>query len=324
MTIPLRRLGKSDLMVTPIGLGCWQFSQNRGWNKYWPTLPEDEIEAIVAASLDGGINWFDTAEAYGSGESERQLSRVLQKAGRRAGDVIVATKWMPFLRRAGNIGRTIDRRIDCLAPFPIDLYQIHTPDSISSTEKTASAMAALVKAKKIRCVGVSNYGEKLMRRTHHVLAEEGVPLVSNQVHYSLLHRLIERNGILNAAKELGISIIAYSPLEQGVLTGRFHDDPAALKAVHGLRRVRSFYRGRALRQSRDLIEALKQVAERHAATPAQVALNWLYSFHGESVVVIPGASKRIQAESNVKAMTFSLGPADLDCLDEISRPLLDR
>lgn len=322
MPIRTRKLGKSDLEVTPVGLGCWQFSQSRGWNKYWPALPEEEIEAIVAASLDGGINWFDTAEAYGNGESERQLSRVLQKAGRRPGEIVVATKWMPLLRRAHSIGRTIGERIECLGPFPIDLHQIHNPASLSSIEKQARAMAALVKAGHIRHVGVSNFGEKSMRAMHRILAEEGIPLVSNQVHYSLLHRKIERSGVLDTAKELGISMIAYSPLEQGVLTGRFHDDAAQVKALKGVRKLRGFYRNGALRRSRELIDALKQVAERHAATPAQVALAWLFTFHGDTVVVIPGASKRGQAESNAAAMGLTLSPADLACLDEISRPFV--
>ncbi len=320
MTIALRRLGQSDLMVTPVGLGCWQFSQGRGFNKYWPALPEEEIEAVVAASLDGGINWFDTAEAYGGGESERQLSRVLQKAGRRPGEVIVATKWMPVLRRAGSIGETISERIECLAPYPIDLHQIHNPASLSSVEKQARAMAALVKAKKIRYVGVSNFGAKRMRETHRILAEEGIPLVSNQVHYSLMHRKIEKSGVLDAAKELGVAIIAYSPLEQGVLTGRFHDDPGQVKALQGIRKWRGFYRSKALDRSRELIDALRQVAERHGATPAQAALAWLFTFHGNTVVVIPGASKRSQAESNAAAMGLTLSPADLACLDEISQP----
>ncbi len=323
MTIPLRRLGQSDLMVTPIGLGCWQFSEGHGWNKYWPAMPEEEIEAVVAASLDGGINWFDTAESYGGGTSEKELSRVLQRAGRLPGDVVIATKWMPLMRRAGSIGETIGVRIECLAPYPIDLHQIHNPASLSPIEKQARAMAALVKAKKIRYVGVSNFGAKRMRETHRILAEEGVPLVSNQVHYSLMHRKIEKSGVLDAAKELGVAIIAYSPLEQGVLTGRFHDDPAALKALQAPRKWRGFYKPKALAKSRELIEALKDVAARHSATPAQVALNWLFSFHGETVVVIPGATKCAQAESNAKAMTFTLSPAELACLEEISRPFLD-
>lgn len=314
-----RRLGKSDLMVTPVGLGCWQFSQGNGWNKYWPVLAEEEIEAIVAVSLAGGVNWFDTAEAYGGGASEKQLSRVLRKAGRSPGEVIVATKWMPLLRTAGNIGETIDERIGCLSPIPIDLHQIHNPASFSPTAKTVKAMAALVKTGKIRYVGVSNFGSERMKKAHRVLSGEGIPLVSNQVHYSLLHRKIEANGVLETAKELGISIIAYSPLEQGVLTGRFHDDPAQVKAIGGMRKWRGFYRRRALIRSRPVIETLREVAARHEATPAQAALNWLFSFHGDPVAVIPGATKRAQAESNAQAMSFSLSKDELDALDRVSR-----
>jgi aryl-alcohol dehydrogenase-like predicted oxidoreductase len=315
-----RRLGRSDLWITPVGLGCWQFSQGRGWNKYWPVLPETEIEAIIIASLDGGINWFDTAEAYGNGASEEQLSRVLKKAGKRPGEEIVATKWMPVFRTAGNIPRTIEKRLECLAPFPIDLYQIHNPASFSPTAKTVRAMAALVKAHKIRYVGVSNFGAARMREAHRILAEEGLPLVSNQVHYSLLHRKIEINGVLDTARELGISIIAYSPLEQGVLSGRFHDDPGQVRAIAGMRKFRGFYRKKALEKSRAVIEALKETSARHAATPAQVALNWLFSFSGETVVVIPGASRRAQAESNAAAMRLTLSASELAALDLASRP----
>jgi len=163
MPLPLRRLGRSDLLVSPIGLGCWQFSQRRGWNKYWPKLPEREIEGIVAASLDGGVNWFDTAEAYGDGASEEALSRVLQKAGKKPGEIIIATKWMPLLRTAAGLPRTIGKRLECLAPYPIDLYQIHHPGSFSSTRKQMEAMASLVREKKIRCAGVSNFGAKILR-----------------------------------------------------------------------------------------------------------------------------------------------------------------
>jgi aryl-alcohol dehydrogenase-like predicted oxidoreductase len=319
VSIVKRRLGRSDLWITPVGLGCWQFSQGRGWNKYWPVLPEAEIEAIVAASLDGGINWFDTAEAYGNGASEEQLSRVLQKAGKRPGEEIVATKWMPVFRTAGNIARTIDKRLECLAPFAIDLYQIHNPASFSPTAKTVRAMAALVKAKKIRFVGVSNFGAARMREAHRILAEEGLPLVSNQVHYSLLHRKIETNGVLETARELGITIIAYSPLEQGVLTGRYHDDPGQVRAIAGMRKFRGFYRKKALEKSRAVIEGLKVTAARHAASPSQVALNWLYSFSGETVVVIPGATKRTQAESNAAAMRLTLTASELSDLDSAAR-----
>ncbi|MHB8054689.1 MAG: aldo/keto reductase [Candidatus Aminicenantales bacterium] len=317
--MPTRRLGRSDLQISPIGLGCWQFSQRQGLNKYWPVVPEAEIEGIVAASLDGGINWFDTAEAYGNGMSEKQLSRVLQKAGRHPGDVLIATKWTPVLRTAANIPRTIETRLQCLDPYPIDLYQVHMPVSLSSTRKQMEAMAGLVAAGKIRYVGVSNFGAARMREAHRVLAEKGRPLVSNQVPYSLLNRNIEKNGILETALELGISIIAYSPLAQGVLSGRFHEDPSRLQDLKGMRKYRGYYRKDALRRSRPVIAALREIGARHDASPAQIALNWLFSFHGENVVVIPGASKTSQAESNAAAMSFVLSGDERDHLDRVSR-----
>jgi aryl-alcohol dehydrogenase-like predicted oxidoreductase len=310
-------------MVTPVGLGCWQFNRGKGLGKYWPALDEATIDGIVAASLDGGINWFDTAEAYGGGESERALSRTLQKAGRRPGEVIVATKWSPLLRTAGNIGKTISARIDCLAPFPIDLYQVHNPAALSPNSAVMKAMAALVKAGKARYIGVSNFGAARMREAHRVLRGEGLDLVSNQIHYSLLKRKAERNGVLDAARELGISIIAYSPLDQGVLTGRFHEDPGAIKSVSGLRKYRGFFRSGFLARSRGVIEALKEIAGRRGATPAQIALNWLFSFHGDTVVVIPGATRVAQAALNAASTSIALTKDELDHLDRVSRPFLD-
>ena len=318
--ITLRPLGRSGIRITPVGLGCWQFGQGQGLNKYWPVLPEAEIDGIVAASIAGGINWFDTAEAYGKGSSERELSRALQKADRPPGSIVVATKWMPVLRRASNMAATIDARLACLSPYPIDLYQIHNPLSFSSTDAQMKAMAGLVRAGKIKSVGVSNFGAERMIKAHRSLAEEGLFLASNQVHYSLLRRKIEVNGVLDAAKDLGITIIAYSPLDQGVLTGRFHDEPSARGALSGLRKWRGFYKDRFLEKSRPVIEALREVAGRHAATPAQVAINWLFSAHGEFVVVIPGASKTAQASANAASMDFVLTADEIDHLERVSRP----
>ena len=320
MDTELRRLGRSDIRVTPIGLGCWQFSQGQGWNRYWPPLPEEEIDRIVAVSLEGGVNWFDTAEAYGSGASERGLARALQKAGCRPGGIVIATKWRPVLRRASSITETIDIRLACLAPYPIDLYQIHNPLSFSSTGAQMKAMAGLVRAGKIRAVGVSNFGTKRMIEAHRLLAAEGVPLVSNQVHYSLLKRGIEADGTLDAARELGITIIAYSPLDQGVLTGRFHEDPSRRKILSGPRKWRGFYRTSFLEKSRPVIEALREVGARHVATPAQIALSWLVRAHGETVVAIPGASKASQAAANAASMRFDLTADEIDHLDRVTRP----
>ncbi len=319
----LRRLGTSDIEISPIGLGCWQFSENAGAaGSFWEALPPQTVEEIVDASLQGGINWFDTAEAYGNGRSERGLAAALTRLGKKPGDVIVATKWFPFPRTASSIGATIGDRLSALSPFPIDLHQIHQPFSLSTVSAQVNAMADLVRDGKVRTVGVSNYSARRMRKAHAVLASRGMPLVSNQMQYSLMDRRIESNGVLAAAKELGITLIAYSPLAQGLLSGKFHDDPALIRSRVGPRRVLPKFRPSGLARSRPLIDELKKVATAHGVTPSQVALNWLTSFHGDTVVAIPGATKRRHAEENVGSMGFTLSPAELQRIDELSRPYL--
>jgi len=318
---PLRRLGATDLRLSPIGLGCWQFSQGQGlMGHYWSVLPQEEIEAIIRAALDGGITWFDTAEAYGGGASERALAAALKSLGRTPDDVTVATKWMPVLRRAKSIEATIGRRLESLGGFRIDLHQIHNPLSVSRLEAQIAGMARLIDAGRIGSVGVSNFSAPRMARAHALLAARGRPLASNQVHYSLLHRKIESNGVLDEAQRLGVAIIAYSPLEQGVLTGRFHDDPASIRRLHAARRNRAALRPRGLAKSRPVIEALREIGARHAATPSQVALNWLVSFHGETVLAIPGASRAAQAKDNAGALAFALTKDELNHLDRVSAP----
>jgi len=316
-------LGTSEIRVTPIGLGCWQFAQGRGiggW--FWGPLGQDVVDDIVRATLDGGINWFDTAEAYGDGASEASLASALAAAGKKDGDVVVATKWRPNMRTAGSIGRTIEDRLHYLGGFSIDLHQVHNPVGILSTHRQQMrAMADLVRAEKIRTIGISNFTAGQMRRCHEVLASLGLPLVSNQVRYSLLHRNIERNGTLQAAKDLGITIIAYSPLAQGLLTGKYHDDPALIRTRPGPRRWMPDFRRRGLEKSAPVVAELRRIAADHGATPGQVALQWLVRFHGDRVVAIPGASKVSHAVSNAACLDFELTAEELHRLDVVSRPL---
>lgn len=316
----LRKLGKSDLMVSPIGLGCWQFSKGNGFvGKFWPILSDDQIRETVDVSLKGGVNWFDTAEAYGWGESEKALNRALKSLGKQPKDIIIATKWFPLLRRARSITQTIDERLMALDIPCIDLHQIHFSGSISSTGSTMRAMAKLVKKKKIRYVGVSNYSAKQMRKAHEELSKFGLFLVSNQVEYSLLKRKIERNGVLDYARELEIAIIAYSPLAQGILSGKFHDNPQSVLTRAGFRKRKPLFRSEGLKKSRPIIDALKEIAEKYGATPAQIALNWVTQFHGNTVVAIPGATKVQQAEDNAGSMKFKLTDDQLAYLDKVSQ-----
>ena len=312
-----RRLGRTDIELTAIGLGVMQFAGGKGlFGMMMPDLSQEQMNAIVKAALDGGINWFDTAEMYGRGHSERALAKGLKAAGIQNGDVKIATKWLPLLRTAGNIPRTIDKRLHHLDGYPIALYQVHLPWSFSSPEAEMAAMAELVEAGKIHSVGVSNFSADQMRRAQAALEKRGLSLASNQVHYSLLRRDIERNGVLATAKELGVTIIAFTPLETGLLSGIYHKDPALLKQKPLARRM---LLRRQIESSRPLVEALEELAARYEATAAQVALNWLIHFNGETVVTIPGASKVTHAEQAAGAMSFKLTEDELARLDELSR-----
>lgn len=317
--IALRSLGKSEVKVTPIGLGCWQFSQRANLaGKFWPSLTNEMIRDIVEVSLEEGINWFDTAEAYGDGTSEKMLAKSLSDSGKKPGDVFIATKWWPMFRIASNIVKTIDERLSCLSPFPIDLYQVHQPYSFSSEVKEMEMMAKLVQAKKIKYIGVSNFSEQKMRSAWETLQKYGINLLSNQVQFNLLNRKIETNGVMEAAKELGITIIAYSPLAQGVVTGKFHDNPELLKNI-GFRKYSSLFKPQGLEKSKPVTEIVKNLAVKYDATPSQIALNWLLHFHGDTVVVIPGATKPQHAIENAGAMKFRLSEADMNLLDEVSK-----
>lgn len=314
----LRPLGHTGIMVSPIGLGCWQFSKQKNMaGKFWPSLEDDLIEKVVTLSIEGGINWFDTAEVYGDGASEKALAKALQASGKKPGDVVIATKWWPAFRFASNIGKSINSRISALEPYPIDLYQVHQPFSFSGERSEMEAMAELFKRRLIKAVGVSNFSAKKMENSWKVLQKSGIPLASNQVRYSLLDRRIESNGVMAVAKELGITIIAYSPLAQGLVSGKFHDNPELLKNI-GFRRYSPQFRPAGLGKSLPVVMVLKELSAKYGVTPSQVALNWLIQYNGETVVAIPGATKEIHAKENIGAMSFRLSDEDMERLDKVS------
>ncbi len=318
LPVSLRTLGKTDIMITPIGLGMMEFAggQSGGlMSRAFPVITTEEKNATVKAALDGGINWFDTAELYGGGNSEASLAAGLKAAGKADRDVVVATKWWPLFRTSRNIPKTIDDRIRFLDGFSISLYMVHQPAGLSTHESEMEAMADLVAAGKIRSVGVSNFSADQMRRCHATLQKRGLPLAVNQVQYSLLDRSIERNGILDTAKELGITIIAYTPLASGLLTGKYHKNPELLQKKF------FFFRSRIqsnLEKSRPLVQALEEIGNQYNATAAQVALNWVINGHGDTVVTIPGATKVRQAEESAGAMKFKLSADEVARLNELS------
>ncbi len=323
MVFAKRKLGKSEIMITPLGLGCWQFSDRVGIaGKFWPSLADVPSDDIIKTAWNGGINWFDTAEMYGWGVSEKCVSQGLIKCGAKPDEVVIATKWHPVARRAKRMYRSIEEQIERLKPYKITLYQIHSPTSLSSIKEEMRVLADLIKSGLIQCAGVSNYTANQMKKAYSYLEKFGYPLVSNQVHYSLLHRKIERSGILKTAKELGITIIAYSPLEQGLLTGKFHDNPELIKTRVGWRKYFPLYRPSGLAKTKPLIDTLKKIAKKYDVSPGEVALNWLITFNGDTVVAIPGATKVEQIKNNLRALNFRLTEAEHDEIDKASRDFI--
>ena len=315
--IAKRMLGKTNIEITPIGLGMMEFAGGGGLMGFaFPVLDQQVKNATVKAGLEGGVNWFDTAVLYGNGVSEKSLATALKAADVKDEEVVIATKWWPLFRTARNIPKTIGERLRFLDGYSIGLYQIHQPFSFSSPEAEMDAMAGLVKAGMIRSVGVSNFNAEQMRRTAQQLQKHGLPLASNQVRYGLLDRSIERNGILETAKELGVTIIAYTPLASGLLTGKYHKNPELLE------KKSFFWRSklrRGLEKSREVVTALEEIGGRYDVTAAQVALNWVIHARGDTVVTIPGVTGVSQAEEGAGAMRFELNSDEIARLDYLSQ-----
>ena len=194
----------------------------------------------------------------------------------------------PIFRTAHSITGTIQDRIRHLDGYSIDPYMVHHSRSFSSIEAQMNAMADLVEAGLIRSVGISNFNAKQMRRAHAALNKRGLPLAVNQMEYSLLNRKIESNGVLEAARELGVTIIAYTPLGYGLLTGKYHKDPKLFQQSSSpqSRRLKRNFEG-----SRPIVKALEELAKNCNATPGQVALNWVIHFQRKTVATLPGATK---------------------------------
>ena len=180
-----------------------------------------------------------------------------------------------------------------------------------------TAMAELLDRKLIKNIGVSNFSAQQMKNAWETLDKKGIPLVSNQVLYNLLNRKIESNGVMEFARKLGISIIAYSPLAQGIITGKFHENPELLNNI-GFRKYSSQFKPSGLEKSRSLVMLVKELALKYNVTPSQIALNWLINYHGNTVVAIPGATKDVHVKENAGAMSFTLSDDDMARLEKES------
>ena len=305
--------------LSQIGLGTWQFSAGQGdLGAFWKALTQEQVTEIVSAAHKNGINWFDTAERYGDGASESSLARALQALEISNDEVFIADKWWPKKRKASSLIDSIDQRLKCLQGYSIGLYQIHWPESESWLRTEMKYLAQLVDTGKVSNVGLCNYNWRQVKRAHKYLKRRGVKLASVQVRYNLAHRSIEKNNLLSLARDLDIKIIAWSPLESGLLTGKFHRDSGLIDSVKGPRRSMYGFDQSRLERTRPLVDALETIAIRHSVQPSQVALRWLTQWHEGRVIAIPGASSAEQAKSNAQSMSVVLTPEELSSLDEVS------
>jgi aryl-alcohol dehydrogenase-like predicted oxidoreductase len=265
----------------------------------------DEEKQALEVSLEAGVTLFDTAAMYSGGASERRLGELV-----RGKEIVLATKFPPSpFARAESLPRELDASLARLGCSSVDLYQHHFPTPWISIPTLMELMADAVEAGKVKAVGVSNYSAQQMRTAHAALARRGIPLASNQVEYSLLHRQVEVNGVLDACRELGVTLIAYQPLASGALTGKYR--PGARPS--GLRRFMPYFRGKGLEALEPVVNLLREIGERYGKSPAQVALRWL--IENELVLPIPGAKNGKQAADNAGALSFCLTPAEKDALD---------
>lgn len=310
------RIGETSVGV--IGLGTWQFGAQE-----WGFRPEERREAlrIVRRALRLGANLIDTAELYGRGESERIIGEALAEAGQRGDEVtespetveppapaFIASKVMPFPGTTGRVLRAASASLARLRLAAIDLYQLHWPNPAFPLGWQVAGLRRLLDDGRIRHAGVSNYSARRWERAEALL---GRPIIANQVHYSLLRRGVERD-VLPWAESRGRIVLAYSPLAQGLLSGKFEncDPPRDVRRMYW-----RFYRLKR-RGLAGLLGLLREIAASHGATPAQIALAW--ATHRPNVIAIPGARSVRQLEENARAGSIRLREDEYAALAQAS------
>lgn len=298
------KLGTGGVDISELGIGTWAWGDRLYWG-YGRTYDAADLRAAFDVAVDSGIDFFDTAEVYGWGRSERFLGDFMRESG---SALVTGTKFFPFpwrFRRCSLL-RALRHSLRRLRVERVDLYQVHWPYPPRSVQTWASALADAVEQGLVRAVGVSNYNVGQMRRAYDVLQQRGIRLASNQIRFSLLHRAPETNGLLRACRELGVTVIAYSPMEQGLLTGKYGRD----RPPPGARRLRL---RRKLAKADRMVALLREIGSGRAGrSPAQVALNWVIC---KGAVPIPGVKNYAQAKEVIGAAGWRLGDDEVAALD---------
>ncbi|AFY48340.1 putative oxidoreductase, aryl-alcohol dehydrogenase like protein [Nostoc sp. PCC 7524] len=308
-------LGKNGPSVTPLCLGTWAWGDKLFWN-YGDDYGPEQLQAAFTAALEAGITFFDTAEVYGLGLSEKFLGQFLQQTQQ---PVQIATKFgpLPWRFTGQSVSDALTDSLKRLQVESIALYQVHWPFAFFLSQETLlNTLADEVKRGRIAAVGVSNYSAAQMREAHQILAARGVPLAVNQVRYSLLTRQIEGDGTFATARELGVTILAYSPLAQGLLTGKY--TPESADNPSGARKLDPRFSKEGLQKIAPVISLLRNLGEKYDRTPAQVALNWLIA--QGNVIPIAGVKTAEQVQQNAGALGWKLSDDEVEELEKVSRP----
>jgi aryl-alcohol dehydrogenase-like predicted oxidoreductase len=306
-----RRLGRSSLVVSAMGLGCM------GMSEFYGATDETESIATIHYAVDHGVTLLDTADVYGIGRNEELVGRAIEK---RRHEVTIATKF-GIVRDAANptargvsgrpeyVQKSCEASLRRLRISAIDLYYQHRVDAQVPIEETVGAMARLVDQGKVRYLGLSEAGVQTIRRAHATH-----PITALQTEYSLWSRDPE-DGLLGLCRELGIGFVPYSPLGRGFLTGQFKkfEDLAA----DDFRRNSPRFQGENFQQNLELVKRIESLAAEKHCTPAQLALVWVLA-RGEDLVPIPGTKRRKYLEENLGALNVSLSQAELARINEIA------
>jgi aryl-alcohol dehydrogenase-like predicted oxidoreductase len=310
-----KRLGNSDLLITPIGFGAWAIGGG-GWEFSWGQQDDSESIAAIRAALDRGVNWIDTAAVYGLGHSEEVVARALEGTRTRP---YVFTKcsmvWDDNRQIVHNLSAASIRR-ECEASLKrlrrdvIDLYQIHWPDPDKDIEEGWSTLAALQKEGKVRWIGVSNFDVEQLRR-----AQAIAPITSLQPRYSLLHREVEAD-ILPFVQWGDIGVIAYSPMASGLLTGAMTRARVAALPAEDWRRRNPDFQEPQLSRNLVLVRVLEGIAQRHGRTPGEVAVAWVLH-HPAITGAIVGARRPDQVAGTVGAADLHLSSQEMAQIEAV-------
>ncbi|HVB91512.1 MAG TPA: aldo/keto reductase [Acidimicrobiales bacterium] len=306
-------LAGSEVSVPPLGVGTWAWGDKKTWGMggYDASYSEETIVDAWQACLQSGVVLFDTAEVYGAGESERIIGRLLKRDPGVRQRVVIASKFMPSpwkVAVTSALAAAARASADRMGVESIDLYQIHGPISFRSHGALADALAAAHGQGLVKAVGVSNYSVKETRSMDAALRSRGLRLASNQIEFSLLRTMPEKSGLLACCRELGVVPLAYSPIGQGRLTGKYSvDNPPPAS--------RSFSNHPMAAVDR-IVAALRRIGAAHGErTPSQVALAYLIA---KGAVPIPGAKNRRQAEDNAGALGWRIDSEEVAALDAVA------